>query len=144
MNLHAQWIIGFIDGKGFFNIHTRKNIQEIYGIEIISEFVVVLPQKDIQVLYALKSYFGCGVVKNNSFVIKNRKHLYDKIIPFFEKHKLLTKKRIDFEKFRFVVKFMIEKKHFTDKIDQDLENLKDFKDLGELKKCLLYFENANK
>jgi hypothetical protein len=135
MNLHAQWIIGFIDGNGSFNVCIKTNPKTHSGFEILPEFVVTVPEREKQVLYALKSYFGCGYVKENSFSIRNYKHLYDKIIPFFEKHKLLTKKRVDFEKFRFVIISMIQGKHLTS------ENLDSAKDLKE---CFRYFQNKDK
>ncbi len=131
MNLHAQWIIGFIDGKGLFHVNIRANPKTDSGYEIVPEFVVTVSEREKQILYALKSYFGCGHVKNNSFSIRNYRHLYDKIIPFFEKHKLLTKKRIDFEKFRFVIISMIQGKHLT---SESLDSAKD------LKECFRYFQ----
>lgn len=48
------------------------------------------------------------------FVVRNQKHLWDIIIPFFEKHKLKTKKRIDFEKFRQILLLMQQQQHLTE------------------------------
>ncbi len=48
------------------------------------------------------------------FVVRNQKHLCDIIIPFFEKHKLKTKKRIDFEKFRQILWLMQQQQHLTE------------------------------
>lgn len=69
-------------------------------------------------LHALKSYFKCGVVRVNHgdrmcYRVRGHANLMQAILPFFEKHKLKTKKRIDFEKFRDIVLLMEKKKHLT-------------------------------
>ncbi len=115
MNLQTQWIVGFVDGEGCFHIGINKNTTMKSGFQVLPEFTVTQHEKDIKVLYALKSFFGCGVVRVNHgdrycYRVRGFDHLKNIIIPFFEKHKLLTAKRIDFEKFRDVV-LMIEKKH---------------------------------
>lgn len=118
MNLQTQWIVGFTDGEGCFHVSIVKNITMKNKYQVMPEFVVTQHVRDIKILYALKAYFKCGLVKVNHddrscYVVKNYKHLYEKIIPFFEKHKLKTTKRIDFEKFRFVVRSMIQGHHLT-------------------------------
>ena len=45
--------------------------------------------------------------------VRGFQHLQKIIVPFFEKHKLLTKKRVDFEKFRTVINMIEEKRHLT-------------------------------
>ena len=83
---------------------------------MLPEFTVTQHQRDIQVLYALKSFFQCGVVRVNSgyrycYRVRNREHLSEIIIPFFEKHKLKTMKRVNFEKFRRVLLMMKQGHH---------------------------------
>lgn len=119
MNLHAQWIVGFVDGEGCFHVSIVKNPTTRTKFQVMPEFVVVQHKRDIKVLYALKSYFECGTVKKNhddrfSYCVKNYRHLFEIIIPFFEQHKLKTIKRIDFEKFRYVVQAMMKGEHLTD------------------------------
>jgi len=63
------------------------------------------------VLHALKAHFKCGGIRVNHgdrmcFRVKGHDNLMRFIIPFFEKHKLKTKKRLDFEKFRNIVVLM--------------------------------------
>ena len=113
MKLNAQWIVGFVDGEGCFHIGINKNQEMKLGVQVLPEFTVVQHEIDEQVLYALKSYFGCGVVRKNhgtrlSYRVRGQANLRDRIIPFFEKHKLKTRKRVDFEKFRKVI-LLIEK-----------------------------------
>jgi hypothetical protein len=65
MDLNAQWIVGFVDGEGCFHIGINKNQEMKLGFQVLPEFTVVQHQVDEQVLYALKAYFGCGVVRKN-------------------------------------------------------------------------------
>ncbi len=119
--LQAQWIVGFVDGEGCFHISITKNNTMTLKKQVIPEFVVVQHKRDVQLLHALKEYFGCGVVRDNRenggnrkcYRVRGHKHLKEIIIPFFEKHKLRTKKRIDFEKFRDVILLMAKGKHLS-------------------------------
>jgi len=121
MNLQAQWIVGFIDGEGCFHIGISKNEFTNTKYQVLPEFIVTQHKRDIKLLYALKAYFGCGVVRCNKrkganvYCYRVRKHndLMNKIIPFFEKHQLKTTKRVCFQKFRKVVLLMNDKKHLT-------------------------------
>ena len=118
MDLNAQWVVGFVDGEGCFHIGINKNQEMTLGIQVLPEFTVVQHEVDQQVLYALKDYFGCGVVRKNhgtrlSYRVRGHENLLQKILPFFEKHQLKTKKRVDFAKFRKVVLLMEKKEHLT-------------------------------
>jgi hypothetical protein len=118
MDLNAQWIVGFVDGEGCFHIGINKNQEMKLGVQVLPEFTVVQHQVDEQVLYALKAYFGCGVVRTNHgtrlcYRVRGHENLLHKIIPFFEKHQLKTRKRVDFEKFRKVVLRMEKGEHLT-------------------------------
>jgi hypothetical protein len=116
MNLNAQWIVGFVDGEGCFHIGINKNQEMKLGVQVLPEFTVVQHEVDEQVLYGLKAYFGCGVVRKNhgtrlSYRVRGHENLLHKIIPFFEKHQLKTRKRVDFAKFRKVVLLMEKGEH---------------------------------
>ena len=118
MKLNAQWVVGFVDGEGCFHISINKNQEMKLGVQILPEFTVVQHEVDEQVLYALKTYFGCGVVRKNhgtrlSYRVRGHENLLHKIIPFFEKHQLKTRKGVDFAKFRKVVLMMEKKEHLN-------------------------------
>ena len=118
MNLQAQWIVGFVDGGGCFHIGISHHPEMKLGYQVLPEFSVVQHERDVAVLHALKAHFGCGVVRVNhgdrmAYRVRNRKQLWEQIVPFFEKHKLKTKKRIDFEKFRRVLLLMERGEHLT-------------------------------
>ena len=116
MNLNAQWIVGFVDGEGCFHVGINKNESMSLGVQVLPEFTVVQHEVDEQVLYGLKDFFGCGVVRKNhgnrlSYRVRGQKNLQEQIIPFFEKHKLKTRKGVDFLKFRRVVLLMEKGEH---------------------------------
>ena len=118
MDLNAQWIVGFVDGEGCFHIGINKNQEMKLGVQVLPEFTVVQHEVDEQVLHALKAYFGCGVVRKNHgtrlcYRVRGHENLLHKIIPFFEKHQLKTRKRVDFAKFRKVVLQMEKGEHLT-------------------------------
>ena len=118
MDLNAQWIVGFVDGEGCFHVGINENQSIKLGVQVLPEFTVVQHQVDEQVLYALKAYFGCGVVRKNHgtrlcYRVRGQENLRNKIIPFFEKHELKTRKRIDFAKFRKVLLLMEKGDHLN-------------------------------
>lgn len=118
IKLDAQWIVGFVGGEGCFHISLTKNSTMKLGYQVSPEFVVVQHKRDIALLYALKDYFGCGSVDPNhgdrkAFRIRGFKSILNHVIPFFEKHKLKSKKRMDFEKFRDVLVLMANREHLN-------------------------------
>lgn len=98
------------------------------GYQIIPEFVVVQHSRDRQILENLKKYFKCGYIKTNhgdrlSYTVRNISHLTKLIIPFFEKHKLKTRKRLDFEKFRQAVHKMEQGDHLTNQGFKEIQKI---------------------
>ena len=118
MNLDAEWITGFVDGEGCFHVGVNERPDMTAGFQVLPEFTVVQHERDVQVLHALKKFFGCGVVRTNhaermSYRVRSQEHLLERIIPFFVKHPLKTQKRMDFEKFRDVLLLMQKGEHLT-------------------------------
>jgi LAGLIDADG endonuclease len=116
--LEAQWVVGFVDGEGCFFVGINRHPEMASGFQVLPEFTVVQHQRDIQLLHALKEFFGCGVVRTNhaermAYRVRSLDHLSQKIIPFFEQHPLKSKKRVDFLKFRTVLQLMTMGQHLT-------------------------------
>lgn len=84
---------------------------------MLPSFIITIHSKDLYLLESIQSFFGVGKIKRNSnrdivyYTVSAVKELMDVIIPFFEKHPLLTQKRADFELFKMVVKIMSRKEH---------------------------------
>jgi hypothetical protein len=111
MNLSAEWITGFVDGEGCFHVGVARHADMRVGYQVLPEFTIVQHERDVQLLHAIKAYFGCGVVRRNhgdrmAYRVRDHRHLMEHIVPFFAQHPLKTRKRVDFEKFRRVVLLM--------------------------------------
>ena len=128
MNLEPQWIVGFVDGEGCFFVGINKNATMTTGFQVLPEFTVVQHERDIAVLQNLKTYFQCGTVMRNhgdrqAYRVRGHEKLSKTIVPFFEKHKLKTKKRIDFQKFRDVILLMEKGYHLTPEGLEKIRNI---------------------
>lgn len=147
MRLEAQWIVGFVDGEGCFHVDIHMNDTCRWKVQIQPEFTLVQREVDVQVLHALKNYFGCGSVSVNRkdkttaqhcfcaakgtrimYRVKNVNDLNNKILPFFEKHQLKTKKNVEFQRFREIVRKMNADYH-KENLYQFLEVIKLSEDL---------------
>ncbi len=114
--LEAQWVVGFVDGEGCFYVGINPHPEMKAGFQVLPEFTVVQHERDVQLLHALKQFFGCGVVRRNhgdrmAYRVRNIQHLRERIIPFFEKHPLKSKKQVDFMKFRKILMLMERGEH---------------------------------
>ncbi len=117
MDLSPDWVVGFVDGEGCFFVGISKHPQTATGYQVLPEFVVVQHERDIQILYALKRFFRCGVVRRNhgdrwAYRVRGLDNL-ERIVAFFEQHPLKTKKRVDFIKFRRILHLMKQGAHLT-------------------------------
>lgn len=129
-NLQAQWIVGFVDGEGCFHVGINRNqcsnevadstsLQSMtQGYQVLPELTIVQHKRNVKILYALKEYFQCGVVRQNHgdrmcYRVRGHQNFIEKILPFFEQHQLKTSKHIDFLKFRQVVLMMDQNIHLS-------------------------------
>lgn len=138
MQLTNEWISGFVDGEGCFNIqkikafnNTQKKLlgervtkKKTQGIDnncfLRHRFIVSQDKRSVNVLYGLKRKLKCGTVhkagaKMMAFQVIQKSHLENIIIPFFQKNGLKTTKR---ESFRLFVESLknIKQKQYTDTV----------------------------
>ena len=117
MDLSPEWVVGFVDGEGCFYVGIYENPSLKLGYQVLPEFRVVQHERDIQILYALKRFFRCGVVRRNHgdrWELRIRKlSCLLQVVDFFERNPLKTKKNVDFKRFARIVKWMNEGKHLT-------------------------------
>ena len=118
MELSVEWVVGFVDGEGCFHVGISAHPEMTLGVQVLPEFTVVQHKRDVQLLHALKSFFGCGVVRNNhddrlAYRVRKLEHLREIVIPFFNKHRLRSKKQQDFEIFKQVVLDMKKGVHLS-------------------------------
>jgi LAGLIDADG endonuclease len=118
MKLEAEWVTGFVDGEGCFHVGINPHPEMTAGFQVLPEFTVVQHERDVQLLHALKEFFGCGVVRRNhgnrmAYRVRGKEHLLKRIVPFFLKHPLKSQKHLDFLKFRHVLLLMEASEHLT-------------------------------
>jgi len=131
MKLTPDWICGFVEGaEGVSFVVSITKIKSSNSEQVSLFFKVAQHRKNVQVLYAMKSYFQVGLVKSQrspfgasssldeadqcwEFIVSRFEHLTTKIIPFFEKHKMHSSKKFDFFRFRKVAIMMARKDHLT-------------------------------
>jgi hypothetical protein len=144
--LDANWIVGFTDGEGCFHISINKIQKMSLGWQVLPEFRIVQHEKDEQVLYNIKNYFGFGDVKINradhhgtrkEFRVRGLENL-NKLIIFFQQNKLNTSKRKDFEIFSEVIQLMNIKEHLT---KQGLDKIAKLISIMNRKPNLKYLES---
>jgi hypothetical protein len=118
VKLEAEWVTGFVDGEGCFHVGINTHPEMTAGFQVLPEFTVVQHDRDVQLLYALKAFFDCGVVRRNhgdrmAYRVRSKDHLLQRIVPFFLKHPLKSKKHLDFLKFRDILMMMNAGEHLT-------------------------------
>jgi hypothetical protein len=117
-----NWILGFTDGEGCFSVSLLKNKTSKMNWQVFPEFVITQGKKSKKALKIFQNYFQCGKVFINKRHDNHREHIYkycvrsiekiqSKIIPFFNKHRLLTAKYNDFIIFKKIMKLIGKKKH---------------------------------
>jgi hypothetical protein len=111
-----------VDGEGCFSVSIRPHPTVRYGRRCVigAVFQVYQHQDNLQLLEEIRDFFGCGRITSkgpNSSVmtlaVSKRADLEERIVPFFERYALRSKKRKDFLKFREVVLAMQRKEHLT-------------------------------
>lgn len=118
MQLHPYWISGFVDGEGTFYVEINPHKEMGIGYQVSPEFRVVQHEKNEAVLFAIKKYFGCGVIRVNhedrkEYRVRSIENLDTIIIPFFIRYPLQTSKKFDFLKFKHIIALIKQKEHLT-------------------------------
>lgn len=126
--LNPHYIRGLVDGEGSFTVYIlgAKSGDRKRRVRAEAKFYLKLIEKDRDILYQLRDFFGCGSVyfqkdrrPNHQhcyrYEVSSRQDLSRKIIPFFRKHQLqLKSKRNDFEHFCVLVEMMETGDHLTE------------------------------
>ena len=128
-SLNSEYVVGLVDGEGSFTVYVRDpDIQKTVARRVVVEpkFYIKLIERDKDILYALKDFFGCGSVYFQKDTRPNHQNCYrfevfrwedlqTKIIPFFKKHSpRFVSKKHDFEVFCEMMELLSKKKHLTE------------------------------
>lgn len=124
--LSPDYVVGLTDGEGSFTAYIRPPKEEhgskSYRIEC--HYYIKLRDDDRLLLENVKKFFQVGRVsfqRENRlnhhhmfrFEVTNLDDLQNVIIPFFERHKLQSKRIKDFELFKKILRAVLRKDHQT-------------------------------
>ena len=88
------YLAGFVDGEGSFHVAVQRNPSTRVGLQLVPEFRVSQAPERRRVLDLLAERLECGHLRANHrgtkdttlvFVVRNRRDLLTKVIPFFER-----------------------------------------------------------
>ena len=117
-----SYIAGFVDGEGCFHVAIQRNPCTRSGWQLVPEFRISQDVARIKVLNLAQELLGCGSLRENHrgsedhtyvLVIRNRRDLLERVIPFFERNPILSAKQEEFATFRFIVRAMERGEHLV-------------------------------
>ena len=101
---HGYYITGFADGEGSFNVSFRLRKDYLIGWKITPVFNI--SQDEREILAWIKHILKCGTIRFRKdgvwvFEVNNQKSLREKILPFFDQFRFLSKKKkLQYQKFK--------------------------------------------
>ena len=116
-----EYFAGFIDGEGCFYVGFSKRKDLPLKWQIITEFHLSQNPGGKNILEAFQKRIGCGYIKPNHLknpkdkswvlIVKDRKDLHTKLIPFFKGHPLHSSRSNDFQIFVQVLEIINSGEH---------------------------------
>ena len=138
-NLNPAYVVGLVDGEGSFTVYVRNPDEAKHPkrrVVVEPKFYVKLIERDVEILCALRTFFGCGSVyfqKDSRprhqncyrYEVFRWEDLHSIIIPFFEKNELMfASKRHDFQIFKDMMTLLKRGHHHTESGLRELFELK--------------------
>ncbi len=115
------YIAGYVDGEGSFHVALQRNNSCRVGFQLVPEFHVSQSGERGAFLETIRETLACGYIKENHacnprdsslvYVVKRRKDLVSKVLPFFSQYQLLSSKQREFKVFAQIVNEMEYGKH---------------------------------
>lgn len=117
--LHPWYVTGLVEGEGSFSVSFNLRPKLSVGIETRPSFSVTLSERDLNLLKALKAFFGCGAIRYSrsdhtyKYEVRSVADLARKILPHFERYPLAGGKGEDFRKFAEIVRLVRANHHLN-------------------------------
>jgi len=114
----GNYLAGFVDGEGSFNVSLRKLDDRTLGWQVVLTLNVA--QRDKTVLALLKRHLGCGRLQARKdgvhyFIVTNPTSIQERVIPFFKKFGFLSaQKKKNFRIFKEIALIMAADEHLTE------------------------------
>ena len=121
----ADYVVGLTDGEGCFYVLVKNSLHYRAGAAVNLHFHIKMQAADRNVLESIKRTLKCGSVyfqhetrPNHTqcyrYTVAANRDIIGKIIPFFEKHSLLSSsKRKNFRIFKEIALLVKANKHLT-------------------------------
>nr|YP_003204916.1 endonuclease [Millerozyma farinosa]CAY39286.1 Endonuclease, COX1 group I intron encoded [Millerozyma farinosa] len=94
-----EWLVGFTDGDGYFNIYMNET-----NLKINFTFKLSQNKYNSQLLYLIKNKLKVGKVVSYdntvSYILRDVNHMQKVMLPIFDKYYLLTSKYYNYLKFK--------------------------------------------
>ena len=134
----GNYLAGFVDGEGSFNVSLRKLDDRTLGWQVVLTFNVA--QRDKTVLALLKRHLGCGRLQARKdgvhyFIVANPTSIHERVVPFFSKFGFLSaQKRKNFSGFKRIAELMANDAHLTSVGLQQIVDLREQLNVGRGRK----------
>ena len=111
------YLSGYADGEGSFCVSFSPREKLLAKLEVRPSFSVSQNGDRKEVLELFQAYFQCGTIrpdrsdKTLKYEVRSLQFLIEKIIPHFRMFRLLSNKKLDFERFARICELMLARKH---------------------------------
>jgi LAGLIDADG endonuclease len=145
--LNPQFVTGFTDAEGTFQISITKNTSLKAGWRVRAHFVIHLHKRDVPLLYLIKDFFGIGNIHYNpskedaTFEVSKLEDLIN-VISHFNKYHLKSAKSIDYLLWKQCIELMRVKAHFTQTGLEEIISIKAAINLGLSKELKAAFSHV--
>jgi len=122
--LTPDYIVGLVDGEGYFSVTpTYRNYGNYWSYEVKMVFGIDIKEADGKILKKVQQYFKCGNLWrkedkrenfSNQIVYQVRRHqdILEKIIPFFQKYPLrIVSKQKKFKYFMKIGEIVVRREY---------------------------------
>jgi hypothetical protein len=106
--LPPWYVTGLVEGEGSFCVSFTFRKKLRLGIETRPSFSVSLHRRNLELLQALRRFFGCGAIRYSradrtyKYEVRSVPDLVKKILPHFERYPLQGEKAKDFQRFAHI------------------------------------------
>lgn len=112
----GNWVAGFVDGEGSFNVPIRRLRSGPMPFRISVSFNVSQLGSEEPLL--LRDVFRAGTVRGRGdgvyyFEVTTTRELVERVFPFFDRYPLRGAKRRDLERFRRITALIQSGRHLT-------------------------------
>lgn len=122
-------ISGFTSGEGCFHVRIKNSTKSKLGVQVSLLFKITQQERDKDLMESFIDYFNCGSISKNStwidYTVVKQEDLIFKIIPFFDKYKIVGVKLQDYIDFKKVAELIRTKDHLT---TSGLKKIKEIKE----------------